>query len=169
MAARGRGRYPGYITTSTLRRLCGNLPTSTLDNWVSAGLVRPSLRASSGKRIERWWSVTDVVTVRAIRGLRDAGCPLRLLKQARRFLRDEWPASITGKLLYWDGSDVFRIGTQDDLLTSIGRQPGQTTFQLFALDLDISVAEITVEAIPIARSRRKNDEFPTVSAAGGAS
>lgn len=123
-----------YLGTPEVLRLCG-LPYSTLDSWVRMGLVTPSVRAGSGKRRTRLWSIADVVGVRALKELRDAGAPARVLTRAQRTLQDNWTSSLRDRMLYWDGGDLIHIDEWTNIM-SLVKAPGQTVFKIIAMPLD---------------------------------
>lgn len=124
----------GYLETPDVLRLTEVAP-STLNYWVKLGLVFPSIRPSSGKRRTRRWSLRDVVTVRCLKALHDAGCPHRVLAQAKSRLAEEWEPQLRGQHLLWDGHDVLSVATWDDV-ESVVRAPGQAVLHLVVLPLD---------------------------------
>ena len=134
-----------YLETPAVLRLTG-LPASTLENWIRDGLVTPSVRPASGRRRTRRWSVVDVIVVRAIKDLRDAGCSISTLTKARQLLQDEWPTSVMGKHLYWDGQDLFRISTFDEAVSLVRRQ-GQTTMKVLLIPLEPLKAAVEAAAV----------------------
>lgn len=132
-ALMGDARNP-YLETPEVIRVCG-LPYSTLDYWVRTGLVSPSVRASSGRRRARQWSVLDVICVRALKELRDSGAPVRVMREAREALRQEWTTSLRDRMLYWDGGDIVRVDEWSNLV-SVVNNPGQGVFRIVAVPLD---------------------------------
>lgn len=126
------------------------IPPSTLDYWVRTGLVSPSVRGSSGRRRTRLWSIQDAVSARAIKVLRDAGCPLQTLRRARKYLKQNWELALSGQLLYWDGQDLLGIGPWD-AVESLVREPGQQAFRLVALPLDRWAQEASAHVIEFRR------------------
>jgi DNA-binding transcriptional MerR regulator len=140
----------GYLPTPTVLRLTG-LPASTLDYWVRLGLAQPSIRPSQGRRKTRRWSVRDVVSLRALKALHEAGCPHRLLVEAKRRLADGWEPQLRGRLLLWDGQDLLAIqpwGT----IESIIRQPMQAQLHLVAIPLDLWTDEAQACIVTLNRS-----------------
>lgn len=123
-----------YLETPEVLRLC-KLPYSTLDSWVRSGLVSPSVRGGTGHRRTRLWSVRDVVTVRALKELREAGAPVRLLAKAQRVLEDDWTINLRDRMLYWDGGDIVRLDEWSNLI-SLVRAPGQAVLRIVAVPLD---------------------------------
>lgn len=138
-----------YLETPEVVRLCG-LPYSTLDYWVRTGLVAPSVRGGSGRRRTRQWSVLDVVCVRALKELRDAGASVRVLKRAQILLRDGWTASLRDRMLYWDGGDLIRLDEWENLV-SLFVAPGKSVLHVVALSVDA----LRVEAESIAERGRE--------------
>jgi DNA-binding transcriptional MerR regulator len=123
-----------YLGTPTVLAITG-VPASTLDYWVRNGLVAPSVRASSGRRRTRRWSIRDIVAIRAIQALHQAGCPVRILTQARAALGDDWAEDLGGKHLIWDGRDLLALRPWGEL-ESIIQSPGQPMLHLLALPVD---------------------------------
>ena len=123
-----------YLETPAVLRLTG-VPRCTLEYWVRHGLVSPSVRPGQGQRIPRRWSVADVVSIRCLLALRQAGCPTRLLVRVRQLLATEWGTALRGRHLLWDGRDVLGVWSRDDI-ESLVAQPGQGVLHLLALPLD---------------------------------
>ena len=124
----------GYLPTPLVLRLTG-LPASTLDYWVRVGLAQPSIRPSQGRRRTRHWSVQDVVSLRALKALHQAGCPQRLLIEAKRRLAEAWEPQLRGRLLFWDGDDLLAVQPWGEI-ESIIRQPMQAQLHVVAIPLD---------------------------------
>lgn len=123
-----------YLETPQVLRMCG-LPYSTLDYWVRTGLVSPSVRASSGRRRARQWSVLDVICVRALKELRESGAPVRVMRAAQEALRHEWTTSLRDHMLYWDGGDIVRVDEWSNIV-SVVNHPGQGVLRIVAVPLD---------------------------------
>jgi len=60
-----------------------------LDYWARTGLVTPSVRAADGSSTQRLYGFTDVVELRIIKRLLDAGVSLRQIRDAIGDLRKE--------------------------------------------------------------------------------
>jgi DNA-binding transcriptional MerR regulator len=60
-----------------------------LDYWARTGLVTPSVRAADGSGTQRLYSFTDIVELRIIKRLLDAGVSLRQIRDAIGYLRKE--------------------------------------------------------------------------------
>lgn len=132
------------------------VPASTLNYWERSGLVAPSLRPSSGRRATRWWSITDVITVRAIRALRQAGCPMPMLRKARAEIR-RWgeDPGLTDVYMCWTGSDVVVIDKWGTVRSAVSR-PGQGILHVVVVPLLKWHEEFAdqAEEVDLARLRR---------------
>lgn len=161
------------MATPEVVALCG-VPASTLASWVSRGLCGPSLVRSGGRRrATQYWSVRDVVTVRAIRTLRDAGCPLAVLTKASQVLRDDWDADLANAVLWWDGDDIITVTPAGEVV-SLVTQHGQGIFA------DVAVVHVSCpiaswshhvdgmlkdrDPIPVDEIRRRRDAAATARA-----
>ncbi len=122
------------LETRTVCQLVQLAPT-TLDYWVRTGLVTPSVRGPSGRRVSRLWSVADVVAVRAIKALREAGCPLQRVREVKGLLEARWGEDLRDYVLYWDGGDVLGIDRWGHL-RSLVLQPNQQVLHVVAIPVD---------------------------------
>jgi DNA-binding transcriptional MerR regulator len=137
-------------------RLAKVAPT-TLDYWIKVGLVSPSLVPGAGKRFSRYWTIDDLVIVRAVKALREAGCPLQKVRQARLLVREMTSAGDGTTVLYWDGADVLAVEPWGDVYSAIN-EPGQQVLHLLALPVlswreEASRTAVTVD-LEVLRRRR---------------
>jgi MerR HTH family regulatory protein len=102
-----------------------------LDNWVTEGVLVPTQagRPRQGHR----WSFRDLVQIRTIVELRQAGISLVSLRRVAVFLR-EYGGDFASTFLVVAGGDVFIA--HDDQLISALKQPGQ--FAMVVYDLEHS-------------------------------
>lgn len=160
---------PGLATPDVLK-LC-KLAPSTLNNWIDARLCGPSVLGSDGHRAVRYWSVRDVVTVRAIHALRQAGCPLQRVRKVVAALERQWGEGLSETVLLWDGRDVLRLDTAGNIL-SVLRQTGQslisdTVMQLTTIPIGAWENEVRALAtnVPVAeigeRRRARRHQYGT--------
>jgi DNA-binding transcriptional MerR regulator len=121
------------LATPQVCALAGLKP-QTLDYWARTGLVTPSVRTSCGRRVPRLWSVKDVIVVRAIKALRDAGCPLSRVRRVKRLVEEGWRQDFSEVVLFWDGRDVLALRPWGDVESAFAR-PGQQALHLVVLPL----------------------------------
>lgn len=111
------------------------LAPATLDYWIRSGLVTPSIRPSSGRRVPRLWAVEDVVLVRSIKALREAGCPLQKVREVKALLDTRWSESLRDYVLYWDGGDVVGLDRWGNLRSLLSK-PSQQMLHVLAIPID---------------------------------
>lgn len=125
------GQVQMGVPTPLVCSITGVAP-STLDYWILKGLVRPSIREGSGRRATRYWSVRDVVVVRSVKALRDAGCPLGVLRKIKPTLDELGEDGLSGNVLVWDGADVLVIDKWGNL-ESLRKRPRQQMLHIVAI------------------------------------
>lgn len=74
-----------------------------LDYWARTGLVTPSVRAAEGSGSQRLYSFSDIVELRIIKRLLDAGVSLQRIREAIDYLRKEFKGRFTDVTLMCDG------------------------------------------------------------------
>lgn len=114
--------------------LLADVPVSTLHYWVKVGLVAPELLGPAGKRSPLLWSARDLVVVRAIKALREAGCPLQQVRQVQSHVRRAWNRDLANLVLYWEG-DVIAVDEYGNVLQLLGDHPDQLLLHLIAVPL----------------------------------
>ena len=113
-----------------------------LDYWARTDLVRPSLCDASGSGSRRLYSYRDLLELRVIKSLLDAGIKLESVRKAFSYLRDQVEADIASATLVISGSDVLLC--DGDTLIDIVRRGGQGVLNVLAIgsvktDLDASL------------------------------
>jgi DNA-binding transcriptional MerR regulator len=84
-----------------------------LDYWARTGLLRPSIADARGSGTQRLYSYTDVVELKVIKQLLDAGISLQRARRAVECLRD----GLGGDLA---SSNLVLVGTDSVLAHSVG-------------------------------------------------
>jgi DNA-binding transcriptional MerR regulator len=120
------------LSTPLVRSLAGGVKRSTLEYWITKGLVEPTVVPARGNRYTRYWSVRDAVVVRLIKTLREAGCPLQRIVTAKRFLEERWGETLSSSIMIWTGSELMSVGKWGEV-KSVWKHPGQLAFKAVAL------------------------------------
>lgn len=86
-----------------------------LDYWARTGLVQPSVRPAHGSGTQRLYSFRDVLILKIVKRLLDAGVSLQSIRTAVRALRCAEMAELSDMTLMSDGAAVYRCASPDDL------------------------------------------------------
>jgi DNA-binding transcriptional MerR regulator len=97
-----------------------------LDYWARTGLVVPSHREAKGSGTQRLYSFRDLVHLRVIRNLLDAGVSLPKIRKAIRYIADELKTSLEHVTLLSDGSSIYAATSGSEIVDLL--QKGQGVF-----------------------------------------
>jgi DNA-binding transcriptional MerR regulator len=78
-----------------------------LDYWTRTGLVNPSIQPAKGSGTQRLYSFNDLLQLKVIKSLTDAGASLQKVRQAIDYVRDELDADWAKVTIVADGSGVY--------------------------------------------------------------
>ena len=130
-----------------------------LDYWARTNLVRPSLVDAAGSGSRRAYSYRDLLELRLIKSLLEAGIKLESVRSAFEYLRSQVTTDITsahlvisgGKVLLCDGDeliDVVRKGQGVLNVIAIGSVKDDLDHQLVQLDLAVPDSGDIAVAVP---------------------
>ena len=95
-----------------------------LDYWTRTGLVVPSLREAKGSGTQRLYSFNDLLQLKVIKSLTDAGASLQKVRQAidyvRNHLADDW-SKVT---IVTDGNGVYACTSDAEVVDLLRRGQG---------------------------------------------
>jgi DNA-binding transcriptional MerR regulator len=98
-----------------------------LDYWARTNLVTPSVRAADGSGTQRLYSFTDVVELRIIKRLLDAGVSLRQIRDAIGYLRTESGGKpLSDVTLMSDGNRIYACHSGEEVVDVLSH--GQAVF-----------------------------------------
>ena len=103
-----------------------------LDYWARTDLVRPSLVDASGSGSRRRYSYTDLLELRVIKSLLDAGIKLENVREVFTYLREELGHEITSANLVIQGSRSVVVRDDGELVDLVRR--GQGVLNILPLD-----------------------------------
>jgi DNA-binding transcriptional MerR regulator len=116
---------PGY-RGPTVCKLVG-ISYRQLDYWARTGLVTPSVRAADGSGSQRLYGFTDLVELRIIKSLLDAGVSLQRIREAIRYLRQEAAGKpLTDVMLMSDGEHIYACHSGEEVIDVLNH--GQAVF-----------------------------------------
>ena len=102
-----------------------------LDYWARTDLIRPSLTDASGSGSRRLYSYRDLLELRVIKSLLDAGIKLESVRTAFEYLRTQIETDIVSAHLVISGSDV--ILCDGEQLIDVMRRGGQGVLNVLAI------------------------------------
>jgi DNA-binding transcriptional MerR regulator len=114
--------------------------------------------------VPRLWSLDDALSVRAIKALRDAGCPLQRVRTVKALLASD-KATMTSAILFWDGSDVKLLGRWGEVQSMLQR-PRQQILHVLAIPLHSWRSDLQAEATVVPMKRRSQhsmDKSPSAA------
>jgi DNA-binding transcriptional MerR regulator len=140
-----------------------------LDYWARTGLVTPSIRAADGSGSQRLYSFTDVVELRIIKRLLDAGVSLRQIRTALGYLRKESGGKpLTDLTLMSDGHRIYACHSGEEVVDVLSQ--GQAVFGIAVgrvwADTEGDLAHLSADERTTARPPAPQ-ERPVAEAAGG--
>ena len=98
-----------------------------LDYWARTELVTPSVRPADGSGSQRLYGFQDLVELRIIKRLLDAGVSLQRIREAITQLRAEAPdRSLTDLTLISDGSRIYACHSGEEVIDVLAK--GQAVF-----------------------------------------
>ena len=97
-----------------------------LDYWARTGLVVPSVRDASGSGTQRLYSFRDLVVLKVVKRLLDAGVSLQNIRKAIETLRAHGVEDLAGITLISDGTTVYECRSPEEVVDLL--QGGQGVF-----------------------------------------
>jgi DNA-binding transcriptional MerR regulator len=104
-----------------------------LDYWARTDLIRPSLADAKGSGSRRRYSYRDLIELKMIKTLLDAGQKLERVRAAFDYLRDLGD-DLTSVQLVIAGDSVVLVREGEDLIDVVNKYQGQGVLNLLALN-----------------------------------
>jgi DNA-binding transcriptional MerR regulator len=128
-----------------------------LDYWARTGLVEPTVRAAGGSGTQRLYSFRDILLLKVIKRLLDAGVSLQQIRTAVEHLRQRGTQDITRVTLMSDGASVYECRSADEVIDLV--QGGQGVFGI-AIGGVWREIEGTLMELPNERAERLPTDHP---------
>jgi DNA-binding transcriptional MerR regulator len=121
-----------------------------LDYWARTDLVRPSLADAAGSGSRRSYSYRDLLELKVIKELLDAGLKLESVRQVFAYVREQLGEDITSANIVISGKKSVLVNTGEDLIDVL--KQGQGVLNVLPLagvkdEIDARIVELfpTVE------------------------
>ena len=97
-----------------------------LDYWARTELVTPSIQSAAGSGSQRLYSFTDMLVLKIVKKLLDAGVSLQNIRTAVDHLRSRGIADLSSVTLMSDGASVYECTSAEDVIDLV--RGGQGVF-----------------------------------------
>ena len=125
-----------------------------LDYWARTGLVEPSVREASGSGTQRLYSFRDILVLKVVKKLLDAGVSLPNIRVAISTLGNRAAEDLAQVTLISDGTTVYECTSTDEMVDLL--QGGQAVFAI-AVGRQVRDVEGTLAQLPGERAHREAD------------
>lgn len=116
------GSDPGY-SGNRAAEIVG-ITYRQLDYWARTDLVRPTLVDAAGSGTRRRYSYRDLLELRAVKSLLDAGIRLETVREVFTYLRDNLGEDVTTANLVIQGSRTVLIRKDEELIDLVKKGQG---------------------------------------------
>ena len=123
-----------------------------LDYWARTGLVEPSVRGASGSGSQRLYSFRDILLLKVIKRLLDAGISLQQIRTAVQHLRKRGTDDLTRVTLMSDGATVYECTSADEIVDLLAGGQG-----VFGIALGKVWREVEGELAELPSERPEDD------------
>src|SRR3989440_12664341 len=134
-----------------------------LDYWARTGLVVPSIRDATGSGSQRLYSFRDIVVLKVVKRLLDAGVSLQNIRKAIDTLRSRGVDDLAGITLISDGTTVYECRSPEEVVDLL--QGGQGVFGI-AISGAFKEGKGSPEHLPAQRAVGEVVEEPVDAEAG---
>jgi len=132
-----------------------------LDYWARTGLVVPEVRSASGSGSQRLYSFRDILILKVIKRLIDAGISLQQIRTAIEHLRARGVQDLTQVTLMSDGVSVFECTSDDEVIDLLRGGQGVFGIALGGVwrDIEGTLAELPAERAEASETPPSHDEL----------
>jgi len=102
-----------------------------LDYWARTDLVRPSMAEAAGSGSRRMYSYRDLLELKVIKALLDAGIRLEQVRKVFAYMRNSLGEDVASANLVIDGSSSVLVNTGEELIDLL--QNGQGVLNVLPL------------------------------------
>jgi DNA-binding transcriptional MerR regulator len=128
-----------------------------LDYWARTGLVEPTVRTAGGSGTQRLYSFRDILLLKVIKRLLDAGVSLQQIRTAVHHLHKRGTEDLTQVTLMSDGASVYECRSAGEVIDLL--QGGQGVFGI-AIGGVWREIEGSLSSLPSERAAREPEDHP---------
>ncbi|MCW2603541.1 MAG: transcriptional regulator, MerR family [Pseudonocardiales bacterium] len=134
-----------------------------LDYWARTGLVAPSVRSASGSGSQRLYSFKDILVLKIVKRLLDAGVSLQNVRVAVEHLRLRGVEDLAEVTLFSDGVTVYECTSAEEVVDLLRGGQG-----VFGIAVSGALRELTGSLAQLPSERAAPVATELGSAGGGA-
>ncbi len=109
-----------------------------LDYWARTGLVRPEIRGASGSGSQRLYSFRDILLLKVVKRLLDAGVSLQQIRIAIDHLRANGVEELSTVTLMSDGVSVYECTSDSEVIDLLRGGQGMFAISLGGVWRDVN-------------------------------
>ncbi|HEV3280918.1 MAG TPA: MerR family transcriptional regulator [Acidimicrobiales bacterium] len=157
------GRRPGPDDGFRGAEVCSvvGITYRQLDYWARTGLLRPSIVDASGSGSQRRYSYGDVLELKVIKRLLDAGLKLQQARQAVECLRGDFGVDLASAQLVLAGSRSVLAHSDGEVVDLLAG--GQGVFNILPLSSVVSELDAAIVEIGDPGTNRRETPRPEVA------
>jgi DNA-binding transcriptional MerR regulator len=140
----------GYSGTQTAKIV--GITYRQLDYWARTGLLKPSLAEATGSGSRRQYSYRDLLELRIIKTLLDAGIKLESVRDVFTNLRQTVGSDISSANIVISGTSSVVLRTNDELIELMSK--GQGVLNILPLAGVKAGVDAGIESLPSDNSER---------------
>jgi DNA-binding transcriptional MerR regulator len=119
-----------------------------LDYWARSDIIRPSVHDAAGSGTQRLYSYRDLVELKVVKNLLDAGVSLQTARKAITYLRDNLGENLASAHLVLEGERSILAFSGDQIIDLV--REGQGVLNIVPLapvkaDIDARIGEVVVD------------------------
>ena len=135
-----------------------------LDYWARTDLIRPSIADAKGSGTQRRYSYRDLVELKVIKNLLDAGVSLQLARKGIEYIRQNLGEDIASASLVIDGPKSVLARSDGEVIDLMRK--GQGVLSIVALGPVVDQLESAIHELRPAETGEKQ-AAPAKAASGG--
>lgn len=126
-----------------------------LDYWARTGLVSPSIRGAQGSGSQRLYSFQDILVLKIVKRLLDAGVSLQQVRAAVNQLKTRGVDDLASITLMSDGASVYECTSDDEVIDLVKGGQG-----VFGIAVGRVWSEVEGSLIELPTDRAEVEEAP---------
>lgn len=138
--------YSGKRTTEIV-----GITYRQLDYWARTDLIRPSLAEARGSGSRRSYSYQDLLELKVVKSLLDAGIRLEVVREVFAYVRDQLGEDVAAANLVISGRRTVVVRSGDEMIDIVAK--GQGVLNILPLggvkdELDADIRQLFPDDVP---------------------